>query len=138
MQIIETGSMVQKVEFSADEMAAAVASTGTVTLHGILFDTAKADIQPESGTVLDEVARMMSGNSDLKFRIDGHTDNVGSPASNLTLSRSRAAAVKAALVSRGVAATRLTSEGFGDTKAVADNNSEAGRSQNRRVELVRQ
>lgn len=138
MEIIETGAMKQKVEFGADEMAAAIASTGTVTLRGILFDTAKSDIKPESGSLLDEVATMMSRSPDVKFRIEGHTDNVGSAAANLALSRGRAAAVRAALVSRGVAANRLTSEGFGDTKPVADNGSEAGRSQNRRVELVRQ
>lgn len=138
MRIIDTAAMAQKVEFSADEMAAQAVSTGKIVLHGILFDTAKTAIKPESAAVLDEVAAMMKKSGDMKFRIDGHTDNVGAKASNLTLSRGRAAAVKTALVGRGVDAARLTSDGLGDTQPVADNATEAGRQQNRRVELVRQ
>ena len=138
MEVVETAAMKQKVEFGADEMAQQAAATGKITLHGILFDTAKTDIKPESSALIGEVAAMMQKNPALKFRIEGHTDNVGNKAANLTLSRGRAAAVKAALVARGIAAPRLTSDGFGDTKPVADNNTEDGRSQNRRVELVRQ
>jgi len=138
MTIIETAAMVQKVEFSADEMAEQVASTGKVILHGILFDTAKSDIKPESAPVLDEVAAMMKKNLDARFRIEGHTDNVGAKAANLTLSRGRAASVKAALTSRGVDGARLTSDGLGDSRSVADNATEDGRRQNRRVELVKQ
>jgi outer membrane protein OmpA-like peptidoglycan-associated protein len=138
MNIIETAAMVQKVEFSADEMAEQAASTGKITLHGILFDTAKTDIKPESNPVLDEVATMMKKSAALKFRIEGHTDNVGAKASNLTLSKGRAASVKTALVARGIDAARLTSDGLGDTKPVADNATEDGRQQNRRVELVKQ
>jgi OOP family OmpA-OmpF porin len=137
MNIIETAAMVQKVEFSADEMAAQAASTGTITLHGILFDTAKTEIKPESNPVLDEVAAMMKKNAALKFRIEGHTDNVGAKAANLTLSKGRAASVKTALVARGVDAGRLTSDGFGDTQPVGSNATDEGRQQNRRVALVK-
>lgn len=137
MNIIETAAMEQKVEFSADQIAAQVAATGRITLRGILFDTAKTDIRPESNTLLDEVAGMMRKSADVRFQVEGHTDNVGNKASNLTLSRGRAASVKAALESRGIAADRLGSEGFGDTRPVASNDTEEGRSQNRRVELVR-
>jgi len=138
MVIIETAAMKQKVEFSADEMAEQVVSTGKVILHGILFDTAKTDIKPESAPVLDEVAAMMKKSAAVKFRIDGHTDNVGNKAANLTLSRGRAAAVKSALVSRGVDAARLTSEGLGDAQPVADNATEDGRQQNRRGAMIKQ
>jgi outer membrane protein OmpA-like peptidoglycan-associated protein len=138
MNIIETAAMIQKVEFSADEMAEQAASSGKITLHGILFDTAKSEIKPESNPVLDEVATMMKKSAALKFRIEGHTDNVGAKASNLTLSKGRAASVKTALVARGVDAARLTSDGMGDTKPVADNATEDGRQQNRRVELIKQ
>lgn len=138
MAIIETAALKQKVEFSADEMAQQLASSGKVTLYGILFDTAKSDIKPESNAVVDEVASLLNKNPGLKLRIEGHTDNVGAKAANLALSRGRAAAIKAALVSRGIAADRLTSEGFGDSKPAADNSTENGRSRNRRVELVKQ
>jgi len=138
MAIIETAEMKQKVEFSADEMAGQLAASGKITLHGILFDTAKADIQPASNPVLDEVAALLKKDDTLKLRIEGHTDNVGAKPANLALSRGRASAVKAAIVSRGVAADRLAAEGFGDTKPVADNSAEEGRRQNRRVDLVKQ
>jgi len=138
MAIIETAEMKQKLEFSADEMAEQLAASGTVALHGVLFDTAKTDIRPESNPVLDEVSALLKKDMALKLRINGHTDNVGAKAANLTLSRGRAAAVKAAIVSRGVAADRLAADGFGDTKPVADNSAEEGRRQNRRVELVKQ
>ena len=138
MRIIETAAMQQKVEFSADQMAEQLKSTGKVTLRGILFDTGKTDIKPESNALLDEVAGMVKKTADLKLRIEGHTDNVGNKPANLTLSKGRAAAVKTALVGRGIAADRLTTEGYGDTKPVADNATPDGRTQNRRVELVKQ
>jgi outer membrane protein OmpA-like peptidoglycan-associated protein len=138
MTIVETAEMKQKIEFSADEMAEQLAASGTITLHGILFDTAKTEIKPESNPVLDEVASLLKKDTSLRLKIGGHTDNIGAKAANLTLSKGRAAAVKAALVSRGVAADRLAVEGFGDTKPVANNGTEEGRSQNRRVELVKQ
>jgi len=138
LAIIETAAMKQKLEFSADEMAEQLAASGTVTLHGVLFDSAKTDIRPESNAVLDEVAVLLKKDTALKLKINGHTDNVGAKAANLTLSRGRAAAVKTGLVSRGIAADRLTAEGYGDTKPVADNGTDAGRRQTRRVELVKQ
>jgi OmpA-OmpF porin, OOP family len=137
MNIIETVAMVQKVEFSADQMAEQAAATGTITLHGILFDTAKTEIKPESNPVLDEVATMMKKSVALKFRIEGHTDNVGARDANLTLSKGRAASVKTALVARGVDAARLTSDGLGDTQPVGTNATDEGRQQNRRVALVK-
>ena len=138
MAIIESAEMKQKVEFSVDEMAQQLAASGTITLHGILFDTAKADIKAESGPLLDEVAQMLKTDGGLRMQIQGHTDNVGAKPANLTLSRGRAASVKVALVSRGVVADRLTTDGFGDTKPVGDNSTEDGRRENRRVDLVKQ
>ncbi len=138
MRIIETAAMKQKVEFSADQMAEELKASGKVTLRGILFDTGKTNIKPESNGLLDEVAGMLKANADFRLRVEGHTDNVGAKPANLQLSKGRAAAVKAALVARGVAAERLTTEGYGDTKPVADNSTEQGRAQNRRVELVKQ
>ncbi len=138
MAVIETAAMKQKVEFTADEMAEQLAASGTVTLHGILFDTGKSNIKPESDPVLEQVAEVLKKDAGLKLRIEGHTDNVGAKVANLTLSRGRAAAVKAALVAKGIDTGRLTAEGFGDTKPVGDNSTDQGRAQNRRVELVKQ
>ena len=76
---------------------------------------------------------------DLKILIEGHTDNVGAAASNLSLSDARAAAVKAALVSEfGIDGGRITTKGLGDTKPAAPNTTPVGRAQNRRVEIVKQ
>ena len=83
------------------------------------------------------MAICFKADAELKLEIQGHTDNVGAAAANLKLSQDRAAAVKAYLVQTfGVAADRLTTAGLGDTKPIADNATDAGRAQNRRVELV--
>jgi outer membrane protein OmpA-like peptidoglycan-associated protein len=68
-------------------------------------------------------------------QINGHTDNVGKPADNLTLSNNRAKAVVAYLASKGIETSRLQSKGFGETRPVSDNNTEEGRAKNRRTEL---
>ena len=105
----------------------------------MLFATGKADLQPESRPVLKEIASMLKKYGDLKILIEGHTDNVGSAASNLALSEGRAAAVKGALVGEfGVDGGRITTKGFGDTKPSVPNTTASGRAQNRRVEIVKQ
>jgi outer membrane protein OmpA-like peptidoglycan-associated protein len=86
---------------------------------------------------LNEIKAIMTDNPDLKFEIDGHTDNSGTPAHNLTLSQERAEAVKAQLVSMGIAESRLTTKGLGDTKPLSDNSSPEGKANNRRVEFIR-
>jgi len=80
---------------------------------------------------------MMNSNPDLKIGVEGHTDNVGTPASNKTLSEARAKSVVSAIVAQGIAADRLSPVGFGQDKPITDNNTEEGRAQNRRVELVK-
>jgi outer membrane protein OmpA-like peptidoglycan-associated protein len=113
-------------------------STGKVVLHGINFDTGKATIKPESKPLLDEIGKLLNDNKDLKLSIEGHTDNVGNKAMNQKLSEQRAAAVKNDLVSNSkIDANRLATKGFGDTKPIADNNTDDGKAQNRRVELVK-
>jgi outer membrane protein OmpA-like peptidoglycan-associated protein len=84
---------------------------------------------------LDKVVQLLKENPTIKIEIDGHTDNVGKPADNLTLSNNRAKAVINYFLYKGVAADRLSSKGFGETKPVADNTSEQGRAKNRRTEL---
>jgi len=109
-----------------------------IVTHGINFDINKATIKPESMGTLNMVVRVLNDNPTLKFEVDGHTDNTGTPANNLTLSQQRADAVKAQLITLGVDAARLTTKGFGDTKPMADNTTLEGKANNRRVEFVKQ
>lgn len=126
-------------ESETDVLYDALNSKGRWATQGILFATGKADLRPESRPVLKEIAGTLSKYATLKILIEGHTDNVGSAASNLALSDARAAAVKAALVAEfGVDGARLTTKGFGDTKPSAPNTTASGRAQNRRVEIVKQ
>src|SRR4029079_13889960 len=123
-------------ESETDVLYDALTAKGRWATQGILFATGKADLQPESRPVLKEIASTMKAHADLKILIEGHTDNVGAPASNLALSDARAAAVKAALVSQfGVDGGRVTTKGLGDTKPAVPNATAAGRAQNRRVEV---
>ena len=138
LTIVEEAAMVQRVEFSAMELSKLLNEKGSVAVHGILFDTGKATIKPESKTALAPIGEVLTADKTLKLEIQGHTDNVGQAGANLKLSQDRAAAVKAYLLQTfGISADRLTTSGFGDTKPVADNKSEEGRAQNRRVELVK-
>jgi outer membrane protein OmpA-like peptidoglycan-associated protein len=130
---------IRVAESETDVLYDALANKGRWATQGILFATGKADLQPESRPVLKEIASTLKEHADLKVLIEGHTDNVGGAASNLTLSDARAAAVKAALVADfGIAEDRVTTKGFGDTKPAAPNTTAEGRSQNRRVEVVKQ
>lgn len=140
LDIVDVGAMAQNmVTVSASEMSKTMASTGRVALYGILFDTAKADVKPESRPALDEIAKLLKADATLKLRVVGHTDNQGNLDSNISLSKRRSEAVNAALASQhGVAAARLSAFGVADLAPVASNTDEAGRAKNRRVELVPQ
>jgi outer membrane protein OmpA-like peptidoglycan-associated protein len=117
-----------------DELAA----KGRVATQGILFATGSARIRPESTPTLSEIGAMLKAHPDLRVSIEGHTDDVGDHASNVTLSEQRAAAVKTYLVETfGIEAARLEAAGFGETKPALPNTSPEARLQNRRVELVR-
>ncbi len=106
-------------------------------VYGILFDTDSDVIRSESRPVLEEVLSVFKGEPEWKLTIEGHTDATGSDTHNQTLSQKRAEAVAAYLRSGGIDAGRLKTVGFGESKPVADNDTELGRAQNRRVELVR-
>jgi OmpA-OmpF porin, OOP family len=117
-----------------DELTA----SGRWTTQGILFESGKADLKPESTPTLKAIAAALKGHPDLKVEIQGHTDNVGSAASNLALSQARAEAVKAALVADyAIGEGQLTAKGLGDTKPVGRNTTPEGRANNRRVEIVK-
>ena len=80
---------------------------------------------------------MMKANPDLKLSVEGHTDNIGNPVSNKTLSEERAKSVVNAIIGQGIGIERLSSSGFGQDKPIGDNNTDEGRAMNRRVELVK-
>ncbi len=126
-----------KQDVTASGLFEALNRDGRVSLY-INFDTGKATIKSESQPIVDRIVEMMKANPALKARVEGHTDNVGSPESNKALSDKRAAAVVAAIVAKGVDAKRLNAAGFGQEKPVADNKTEEGRAKNRRVELVKE
>ena len=119
------------------QLGSELEDTGRARLDGVNFDFASARLRAESGPLLKQVAEMLNQHPDWKLTLEGHTDNVGGAAYNQTLSQQRAAAVVVELVAQGVEAGRLESAGFGMYKPVASNDSEGGRAQNRRVELVK-
>jgi outer membrane protein OmpA-like peptidoglycan-associated protein len=135
--VVEVAAMEQKVEVDAAAMLEALERDGFIALYGITFDTGKDVIKPESEPLLAEIATLLTSNPRLKLAVEGHTDSVGDKKANLGLSKKRAESVKKWLTGKGVAAARLSAEGFGDGKPVADNRTEDGRAKNRRVELVK-
>lgn len=106
-----------------------------IVLRNLFFETARYDIKPESEVELDKVVQFLQDNPTVKIQLEGHTDNVGNAADNQKLSQARAIAAVNYLVVKGIKGTRLTAKGFGATRPLADNKTEAGRSQNRRTEL---
>lgn len=101
----------------------------------ILFDSAKSSFQKQTYPVLQAIVAILKEYPTAKFALEGHTDSDGKDDANLVLSQTRAEAVKSFLVENGIAADRLTSEGFGEAKPVATNATKAGKAQNRRVEV---
>lgn len=130
--------MAQEMTASAQAMADAISKSGKLDIYGITFATGQATITPASDAVLSDLLAVLTANADWQLRIEGHTDNVGTPAANLKLSQARAAAVAAWLTGKGVAANRLTTDGLGDTQPVGPNTTEEGRARNRRVVLIKQ
>jgi len=106
-------------------------------LEGVNFETGKAELTPESRAILDGVAESLVANEEIRVQVGGHTDSRGSAALNKRLSAARAESVRQYLISKGVAADRLTAAGFGPSRPIASNKTAAGRAQNRRVELTR-
>ena len=122
---------------ASSQLAKDISETGRARIYGINFDTDSDVIKPESKSALENIVKLTKEKADWKFTIEGHTDSTATPAHNQTLSDKRAASVKAYLVTAGVAAARLSPQGFGATKPVGDNTTSIGRAQNRRVELVK-
>lgn len=135
---VETAAREQRMEtVAASAMGEGLDREGRVALYAIQFDTAKADIKPESGAQLTELVSFLRGAPATKVLVVGHTDNQAGIDYNLDLSRRRAQAVVAALKGAGITAARLTPQGVGMAAPLASNDTEEGRAKNRRVELVK-
>jgi OOP family OmpA-OmpF porin len=127
------------VTVNAASLAGDISRTGHASVYGILFETGKADVKPESDATLKEIAKLLQQNAALKLYVVGHTDNQGTLDMNMDLSRRRAQAVMVALTTKyGAPAARLAAFGDGPYAPVASNDAEEGRAKNRRVELVKQ
>ena len=106
-----------------------------IRLSHLIFSQGKAHIDPQSHEELDEVAQMMLDNQRIMIQLEGHTDNVGSPAANLKLSEKRVEAVKKYLVSKGISKNRVKTKAFGGTQPLTNENTPEARNLNRRVEM---
>jgi len=137
--IVEKDIMKQEVVANAEAMGNDINATGHVSIYGIYFDTGKSEIKPESDAAISEIAKLLKNNGALKLYVVGHTDNVGSFDSNMKLSKERADAVAKALSDKyGIAAARLKPYGVASLSPITSNDTEDGKSKNRRVELVKQ
>lgn len=118
-------------------IAEALQDNGRVMLD-IEFEPGSDILVPESRPFIDVIYEVMHDHPGLKVIVEGHTDNVGDAAANQTLSKMRAETLVALVCEYGIRRERMSAQGFGASKPVADNSTEAGRARNRRVELVRQ
>jgi OmpA-OmpF porin, OOP family len=124
-----------RLERTKDDLAERLENEGKVDLYGIYFDTDKAVLKAESEGTLQQVLTLLKDAPDLRIAIAGHTDSQSSDTYNLDLSKRRALAVVKWLTDKGITASRLEAQGFGESQPVADNDSAAGRALNRRVEI---
>lgn len=136
-KIIIQKELEQEIKVDAVGLGSEIEKTGQVAVYGIHFDTGKATLKPDSDAVLGEILKMLQGNTSLDLKIEGHTDSQGTAVSNQILSQKRAGSVVAWLTGHGIAGSRLTAVGRGQTVPIGDNSTEDGRAQNRRVELVK-
>jgi len=139
IEIIEKEVMKQEIVADAKFMVEGLSSTGHVAIYGIYFDFNKSDLRPESEPALNEIAKLLTGNPNLKVFVVGHTDNVGGVDYNMKLSQTRADAVVKALTTKyKINPQRLKAYGVGQMAPIASNKTEEGQAKNRRVELVEQ
>jgi outer membrane protein OmpA-like peptidoglycan-associated protein len=126
-----------RVQAELDALKATPTPRGLVmTLGDVLFDTGRAELKSGAGRKLDQLSQFLVEHPDRRVQIDGFTDSVGTDGYNEDLSQRRADAVKTALVNRGVAPSRIGTEGYGKAYPVASNTDSGGRQLNRRVEVV--
>ncbi len=138
LHLAETGYSIRVADatIAQSKLAADLGSKCHLALTGVLFDFNKSTLKPESDAVLQQVAQLMAHDPALKLEIQGHTDNIGTDAYNQPLSEARARSVVSWLTQHNVGTARLTARGYGKTRPIADNATDEGRAQNRRVEIA--
>ena len=114
-----------------------IIADGKFVTHGILFDINKSTIKAKSMGTINEIVKLMKEHTDLRFRIEGHTDSDGEDTYNQKLSEERAASVKSLLVDSGIDASRLETIGYGESKPIDKNTTPEGKANNRRVEFIK-
>ncbi len=137
LQILQKDAFKQTITMlKADQIQKDLIQKGKSVLY-INFDTDKATLKTDGKEAVNEIAKALNVDKTLKIAINGYTDNIGNETHNLELSKKRAKTVKEELVKIGIDASRLSFEGFGQNSPIADNNSDEGKAQNRRVELIK-
>ena len=137
LNILQMEPFEQTIEMlKSDQIQKDLNEKGKAVLH-INFDTDKASLKSDGKEAVAEISKALQADKDLKIKINGYTDNTGNEAHNLKLSKDRAETVKKAIIASGIDSNRLTSDGFGSKDPIADNASEEGKAQNRRVELIK-
>jgi len=127
-----------RIAVGAPDMRNKLMTEGKLVTYGIYFDVNKDVIKPESYGTLKEIASILNEVPEVKVKIVGHTDSDGADATNLDLSKRRAASVKSELVkSFGVNGDRLETDGMGETQPVAPNDTQVNKALNRRVEFIK-
>jgi len=139
--VLDEGAKVEA--FSAEAVEELLTSNNTsdeaapaLILDNVLFETGSATLKAISKVELDELAKVLSSNEGISIQINGHTDNVGNAANNKTLSEARAKSVFEYLVNHNIAEDRLSYKGFGDTRPIATNDTDAGKKRNRRTDFI--
>lgn len=125
-----------QVVYQSQDMQQTLESECRLTLRGVWFDFDRSVLKPGSDRALDEVLELLQNDPDLRLEVQGHTDSVGSDAYNMRLSQERANAVVDWLIDKGVDENRLYAQGYGESVPVADNSTDGGRAENRRVEVI--
>ena len=137
IQMVQEEAFEQTITYlQSDEIQNDLQTKGKVVLH-INFDTDKATLKPEGKDAVDEIFKVLLADKSLNVAINGYTDDTGNALHNQKLSEDRAQTVMNALVDAGIEASRLVAQGFGAENPIADNSTENGKAQNRRVELIK-
>jgi OOP family OmpA-OmpF porin len=127
-----------KITTASPDTRSKLITDGKLITYGITFDVNKSDIKPESYGTLNDIAKVLKENSDVKIKIIGHTDSDGEDAFNLGLSKERALSVKNELVTKfGIATERISTDGEGESRPIVPNDTPSNKAINRRVEFIK-